>query len=483
MVGPLACNTRHPEPPEAEASDKSSQTSVLILLAVATLFFANFFMGYPGISTFDGDDQYEQVLSGQLNDWHPPIMARLWSVLRLVGDGNGPLFAVHVFLYWLGFGLIAAALSHLGRNRAAWAVVAVGVFPPFVVMNTHIFKDVGMAVALLTAYSLCFFYCSRTKNMPLAGIVIAAALLLYGILIRVNGIFAAAPLLVYLAYPSLLRRPVYLMAACIAVTATAIPASSVVNHRVLRATATHPESSLILFDIAGIAFFSNDVSVFWPGSSATQQVVAECYTPVEWDTLAHRSGCDLWADQYQKRRWVSAILKHPLAYAEHRLAHFNSELFFVVPRHHTDSRVLNDYPPPPERAELTTRQKIRDYLLSDFLVTPMFSMAIGFVVLALSLPKPGTTPSHLETATFCLAISGLAYTLGYLFVGVASQSRYHYWSTIAIFLASILCISEQRRRGVSESRIGWASVGIVVVMLSAIFAAHAICGDALSQVN
>jgi hypothetical protein len=73
--------------------------------------------------------------------------------------------------------------------------------------------------------------------------------------------------------------------------------------------------------------------------------------------------------------------------------------------------------------------------------------------------------------------------LGYLFVGVASQSRYHYWSTIAIFLASILCISEQRRRGVSESRIGWASVGIVVVMLSAIFAAHAICGDALSQVN
>jgi len=403
--------------------------------------------------------------------------------LRLVGDGNGPLFAVHVFLYWLGFGLIAAALSHLGRNRAAWAVVAVGVFPPFVVMNTHIFKDVGMAVALLTAYSLCFFYCSRTKNMPLAGIVIAAALLLYGILIRVNGIFAAAPLLVYLAYPSLLRRPVYLMAACIAVTATAIPASSVVNHRVLRATATHPESSLILFDIAGIAFFSNDVSVFWPGSSATQQVVAECYTPVEWDTLAHRSGCDLWADQYQKRRWVSAILKHPLAYAEHRLAHFNSELFFVVPRHHTDSRVLNDYPPPPERAELTTRQKIRDYLLSDFLVTPMFSMAIGFVVLALSLPKPGTTPSHLETATFCLAISGLAYTLGYLFVGVASQSRYHYWSTIAIFLASILCISEQRRRGVSELRIGWASVGFVVVILSAIFAAHAICGDALSQVN
>ena len=241
MVGPLACNIRHPEPPEAEASDKSSQTSVLILLAVATLFFANFFMGYPGISTFDGDDQYKQVLSGQLNDWHPPIMARLWSVLRLVGDGNGPLFAVHVFLYWLGFGLIAAALSHLGRNRAAWAVVAVGVFPPFVVMNTHIFKDVGMAVAFLTAYSLCFFYCSRTKNMPLAGIVIAAALLLYGILIRVNGIFAAAPLLVYLAYPWLLRRPVYLMAACIAVTATAIPASSIVNHRVLRATATHPD--------------------------------------------------------------------------------------------------------------------------------------------------------------------------------------------------------------------------------------------------
>jgi hypothetical protein len=291
-----------------------NRTFGLIFFAVAILI--NLSAAYPGTPTPDSDDQYKQAVSGPFNDWHPPIMASLWSVLRLVADGSGSLFTIHVFCYWLGFALIAATFCRLGRDRAAWAVIGVGAFPPFVLMNTHILKDVGMAVSFLAAFSICFFYRSCGKNISLLGAAVAAALLLYGILVRVNGIFAAAPLLVYLAYPSLLQRPVYLTLSCIALAATAIPASNAFNHKVLHATATHPENSLIVFDIAGIAFFSNDLSVFWPGSSASTQSVSNCYTPVEWDTLAHRKDCRIWADQYQKRRWVWAILKHPLAYAE-----------------------------------------------------------------------------------------------------------------------------------------------------------------------
>src|SRR5438874_71751 len=58
------------------------------------------------------------------------------------------------------------------------------------------------------------------------------------------------------------------------------------------------------------------------------QLVSDCYTPVGWDT-ARRVICRLGGSNFQGRTWISAILKHPLAYGEHRLRHFNSELFFV----------------------------------------------------------------------------------------------------------------------------------------------------------
>src|SRR5438477_12239953 len=119
----------------------NERTPALMVIVVFTLFLANLFTQYPGVTNWDSDEQYAQAVSGQFNDWHPPIMARLWSVLRLVAEGSGPLFAVHVCFYWLGFGLIAVALSRIGRNRAAWAVIAVGAFPPFLVVNIQILKD------------------------------------------------------------------------------------------------------------------------------------------------------------------------------------------------------------------------------------------------------------------------------------------------------------------------------------------------------
>ena len=72
----------------------------------------------------------------------------------------------------------------------------------------------------------------------------------------------------------------------------------------------HPEPliSLALW-LAGIAHFSNDTSVFWPGSSATSQSVSECYTPVEWDTLA-RHGVHVVSVIGNNGIW--ALEKHPM---------------------------------------------------------------------------------------------------------------------------------------------------------------------------
>jgi hypothetical protein len=113
----------------------------------------------------------------------------------------------------------------------------------------------------------------------------------------------------------------------------------------------------------------------------------------------------------------------------------------------------------------------------------MFTLVMGVMVLVLSFGRSAAKASHLQIGAFCLAISGAMYTLGYLFVGVASQSRYHYWSMIAIFIAAVMCISDQRRRLVWRSRTGWVCMAILVITQTAILVAHAMCGDALSQAS
>ena len=73
---------------------------------------------------------------------------------RSIEDGTGPMFALQVFCYWPGFGLIAVTLSRIGRNRAAWAVIAVGLLPPILMLNIQILKDVGVAVTFLSSFAI-----------------------------------------------------------------------------------------------------------------------------------------------------------------------------------------------------------------------------------------------------------------------------------------------------------------------------------------
>ena len=91
---------------------------VVIAVTIALLAATNLAIWFPGESGPDSQSQYAQALAGQFDDWHPPIMARLWSILRLVADGDGSMFCFQLVGYWLGFGLIATALARAGRPRA-----------------------------------------------------------------------------------------------------------------------------------------------------------------------------------------------------------------------------------------------------------------------------------------------------------------------------------------------------------------------------
>jgi hypothetical protein len=432
--------------------------SLLIIMVVSSIFSVNLLAAYPGVPNFDSTQQYAQAVTGHFTDWHPPIMAWVWSLFRLVADGSGPLFTAHVFCYWLGFGLIALTLSQLHRKKTAWAVIAAGAFPPFLLMNTDVVKNVSMATTFLSAFSICFFYRERRSKIPLIYLIIAMGLIIYGALVRANGIFAAAPLFFYAISPGLFRRPIYFIIITLVLTATWIPAANFLNHRVLRAEATYPINSLKWFDLTGIAYFSGDESIF--GGFATEELVQECYTPIGWDTLWDRDICHHAFTGYwpSTKTWTSAIITHPMAYAEHRLAHLNSELFFIVPRDHTDFRMLLKQNP----------GTIASHLISK--LTACGSI-IGIVIVALCYINLTPSSTEFDESTACIGISGVMYTLAYLIVGVSTSAGYQYWSLIATSIALIIFLS--KREPGSLSRPEWVGLGVLAVAVIAIVVVHA----------
>ena len=93
-------------------------------VAGAGLLLASLATFWPGIAMYDSVVQYQQVLAGVFDDWHPPAMARLWA---LFGDhGTAPMFVLQMVGYWAGLGLIAAALAGSARRGAGLAVLALG---------------------------------------------------------------------------------------------------------------------------------------------------------------------------------------------------------------------------------------------------------------------------------------------------------------------------------------------------------------------
>src|SRR5436305_1334997 len=105
---------------------------VMAALVAATLLCVLMLaIWWPGVAMYDSVDQYGQALRGAYDDWHPPIMARLWSLFLLVWPGQAPMFVLQALLCWLGLGLIAAALARDRAPRAAAAVLVLGALPLF----------------------------------------------------------------------------------------------------------------------------------------------------------------------------------------------------------------------------------------------------------------------------------------------------------------------------------------------------------------
>ncbi|WP_249340774.1 hypothetical protein [Sphingomonas sp. 2SG] len=432
-------------------------------VAAALLFAASLALFWPGYVAYDSLAQYAQATSGRYDDWHPPIMARLWS---LFGDhGPAPMLALQLAAYWLGLGSFAAALAARGRRGAAWAVLAVGCWPPLLGWQGVVLKDLQMSAALLAATGILGWW--RLRNRPLPGPALAVAALLcgYALLVRANAPFAVVPLIVMLSpWPrGIARAGVALLG-----IAAAIGLSSPINHGLLGAQRSGVEQTQALYDLTGIGVATGDTAVGLPAATLAAIRARHCVRPYFWDPLGEPRRCETLVAPLRAEpagtlyvRLAGMILRHPIAYAEHRLAHLNSTERLWVPRHWLGSAPLRASEPntlgfgePGALAKLW--QSLGAWLMETPLGWPVVWVVVAIAGLCCAMRGRGD-----DTLAIALFTSALTMEASFAVISIASDLRYHLWTLTATAIGWLLLGPRRWPRAVTLLLVAVLLVGTI----------------------
>jgi hypothetical protein len=444
-----------------------------IFLATAVVFFAvNLAIRFPGTLTPDSRNQLAQAIVGQFTDWHPPIMAVLWSALLPLIPGPASLLILHVGALWFGLACVGDALRRIGRPHTGFAVLVSGLSPVILYYSGIIIKDVGVASMCIAAFGAIFWFQSQERKVPWWVMIFVLAFLLYATFVRANAVFATPPLLVYAAGRVSKLRHLFLLAA--ALTLAMVPASGLVNRALAPNGQTGIRQSIQVYDLVGIAFHSGDLSIL-PTRMSREQL-RKCYTPLFWDTIAEEVCERTWqrlpppgsAERNAiASLWLASIGAHPVAYAKHRLRHFNASLQFLVPpaQHCRFFPAMHDCgevtPRPDGRGfDFSSRLLAMDYVKKNPLVWPIVWIALGIGVFAGACWLPRSPQTY---GGLVLAASGLLYGFGYFLVGLAADPRYYLWTILAVQSTALILGPELARSNPRSLRVTAVALGVILV--------------------
>jgi hypothetical protein len=239
----------------------------------------------------------------------------------------------------------------------------------------------------------------------------------------------------------------------------------------------------MIFDLGGITEHTG-ISQF-PNMGVGNPVAVNhrCYDVTGWDSYSSwaKRPCPIGFDRFQsliddddvdaKALWLHAIRTHPLAYAEHRLAHFNQSTYFLIREGPNFTAWSQSVPNPwnfrvAPNAIISTVTWIVNAAARTPLGWPIFWIGLSLAVLILA--SAGSASAEM----IAIAASAFFYGAGYLIFSVASGMRYHFWTISGAAVATLLIAGElwPRRRQLPRAAV---AVAALVAVLPTLLAAAA----------
>ena len=429
--------------------DRSQPARRGLYVAVAALIAAGYAltlaMFYPGIMTYDAKFVYEDIAKGVLGDWQSPVMTVLWAAIDPVAPGSASIFLLIATPYWLGFALVAFALARRS-SQLALLLPLLALAPPAFCFVGIIWRDVLFATSWLLAAAIVFAAVESGARFRVPAQVLALALCALGVLLRPNGLIAAPILAAYILWPAQMsfRRTAILFVPAVVVFFTLV---QLVYYGALGATRQNPLHSIMVFDLGGISHFSNEnqFPVSW-SEAESALLLNDCYRPTQWDIYWRLEPCDFVMRKVEREQklfgtpaltqaWARAVMRHPVAYLQHRaafmwnfLAGDNITMWLADVEHPAE----NVFPGRPAFAALV-------WLHDSLKPTPLFRTGSWLLVCIIVCGFAWRRRQTPEGAfAFSVCGSAAVYLLSFLAVGVASDFRYGYWAVLAGIVGGVV---------------------------------------------
>jgi hypothetical protein len=399
-------------------------------------------------------DSGKQLLQARglepMSNWHPPVMAYLWRYCDLVVAGPFLMLVIQSVCLLAGMYLVLRRV--LAQRAAAVAAVAILLSPPVLSPMGVIWKDSQLAGFLMLAIGVMI---SRRRAAQLAG----CALVWLATAQRYNAAAATLPVLLALftwdASHSRRRRYALATAAWIGITATSVLANDVLCER-----KEYVAASLALLDISGIVRYAHDYrdedilrdapGVPWVRTDQIQRRTREAYHPTSnWLDLCGPTGILRYPSSDDQNAavlagWRHLIVKHPLAYLEHRFAVFFSELRLV---HRHAFYLWASFSDSPETAQqlggVGTHSWVQTAWISLVMMlsnTPVYWAWIYFVAAIVLL-----VASRRDPVALAVLASGICCELGLFIAAPAIDYRYSHWMVTCTIVGAVYRLAACRR--------------------------------------
>jgi hypothetical protein len=425
------------EPAAALAKQIIDRFAAITALAGFALTILTF---YPGFMTPDSFAQFDQGVAFHFDDWQPPIMAFVWSLLDAIRPGPEPMLFMQAGLYWGGVYYLLSTMRT--RSTAVrWIVTALLFSPAVLNFAGVIWKDVQLAAVWAFVIGCTFGLRARGTQLrwPIKALLIA--ILAYGALVRQNSGLVAGPLLLYVLTGNPVARRIWITVAIYAAVAVGALASGQAVNRLLRAEHTRIAEALFAFDLAGVSVDSHSNAFPFSLTPTEMTAVDSCYGKAEQVNQFIWGNCAfIWSDihspaarQSVQGAWLQAVSHNIPAYLHHRTAHFEQFLDLTTPQAspYIFQRGIDN-----NNHGFTTRYHGFYHLLLKYVT--MFSHTIIFrpatwllmsVLVTISTFRI-SIPQHQKRFVWTASLSATAYLLTYLPFGVATDFRYAYLSII-----------------------------------------------------
>lgn len=430
---------------------RNRKTEAVICLVLFTISLVAY---YPGFISLDTIHQYKQAVTHEYSDWHPPVMARFWSVFLYVLKGTWSMLLLQLGLFW------CAAYHLLAISRKWDWYVAVIIF--LFLGSTqnyvaYIIKDAQMALSWLFSASVMLLAIAEDRKLTKNEAIITAIFLSYGALVRINALPGFLPL-AFMWSALYIREDKFIkhLRTIGIYTVVIIAVNAVMNIGVIK---MHPENKLYMHDLSGIkAKGKNDVFPAWMHKHKkfdTAYITAK-YHPASFDNIWWNEDTVFafqgLADEGSKKlckAWLNGIAKYPGTYLANRAEGFayylhirkrdDSYMNYFPWVHHNDYGFTYDDNAffPKLFIIPVNRQKELPYMY------PMFWVVVNILLFPLAKLIKNRQARRLYIA---LALSSLLYLLPQFFIFQADGDfRYFYWNCLACSVCILMFVGNSMK--------------------------------------